>query len=536
MDRAAFPRIGLGGVLILTAGVTFPLGSSRSAAPEKPAGQASGQDLYVRLCASCHGEKGDGQGPAARFLNPRPRDFGEAQFRLVTTSNNIPTDADLTRVLRQGMPGSAMFPFGHLSDQEITSLVKEVRRLIRTGQEQKIRKATADAGEDLEAEDLARTLDIVTKPGNPIAMPAELPRATKESIARGDKLYHDQKVGCVSCHGDTGKGDGVQDQRNNDGLPTRPRDFTRGIFKSGRDARLLYARVMRGMPGTPMPAAPFLSAEQGGDIVNYILSLAPPEATEEVTHHRRRIVARRVKDSLDAGNLEPVWKNVKAAPIVVTPLWWRDQAHPDLSMAAVHDGKTLAIRLSWHDATANQQVTRADEFEDMAAVQLFKGSREPFLGMGATDQAIDLWLWRAGWQPQGTPAAAVLDDYPFDMPLYRGLIKGQEKDIPDFRTARAAGNLNARPNDKATASTLAAKGFGSTTFQPQASQLVTARAEWQAGRWTVVLRRPLQVKAGEGVALEPGDCCSIAFALWFGEVRDRNGQKMVSIWHDLTIE
>jgi hypothetical protein len=29
---------------------------------------------------------------------------------------------------------------------------------------------------------------------------------------------------------------------------------------------------------------------------------------------------------------------------------------------------------------------------------------------------------------------------------------------------------------------------------------------------------------------------SVAFALWDGAARDRNGQKLVSIWHDLTLE
>lgn len=536
MDWPTLRRIGLGGLLVFLAGAPLPRESARSAAPEQPSAQTNGLALYVRHCASCHGEKGDGQGPAAPFLNPRPRDFGEAQFRLVTTANPIPTDEDLSRTIRQGMPGSAMFPFGHLGDTEIAALIKEVRRLIRTGQERKIRKAAADAEEELEADALAKTLDTVTRPGNPIAMPAELPKASKESIARGDKLYRDQKVGCVSCHGEQGKGDGVQDQRNLDGRPTRPRDFTQGIFKSGRDAKQLYARVMRGMPGSPMPAAPFLNADQVGDIVNYILSLAPPESAEEVTHHRRQLVARRVKEPLDSANLEQIWKDIKATPVVVTPLWWRDHAPPHLLVSAIHDGKTLAVKLSWLDATANQQVIRPDDFEDMAAVQLYKGKAEPFLGMGAADQAIDLWLWRAGWQPQTAAVDGGLDDYPFDMPLYRRLTKGKEKGIPDFRTARAAGNLNARPDDSTTASHLAAKGFGSTTFRPRTSQLVTARAEWQAGRWTVVLRRPLQVKPAEGISLDPGEQCSIAVALWFGDVRDRNGQKMVSIWHDLKVE
>ncbi|HEV8199240.1 MAG TPA: c-type cytochrome, partial [Candidatus Polarisedimenticolia bacterium] len=35
----------------------------------------AGQKLYEKSCSQCHGEKGDGQGPAAKHLRPMPRDF-----------------------------------------------------------------------------------------------------------------------------------------------------------------------------------------------------------------------------------------------------------------------------------------------------------------------------------------------------------------------------------------------------------------------------------------------------------------------------
>jgi len=101
--------------------------------PESAGDQAvaRGQELYTGYCAGCHGEKGDGNGPAARFLFPRPRNFGEAKFRLVSTSAAVPSDEDLQRVIRNGMPGSAMFAFGHLGDADIQALVGQVRRWIR---------------------------------------------------------------------------------------------------------------------------------------------------------------------------------------------------------------------------------------------------------------------------------------------------------------------------------------------------------------------------------------------------------------------
>ena len=64
----------------------------------------NGREVRVRG----HVEKGRGDGPAARFLYPKPRNFGAAQFRLISTANRMPSDDDLLAAVRRGMPGSAM--------------------------------------------------------------------------------------------------------------------------------------------------------------------------------------------------------------------------------------------------------------------------------------------------------------------------------------------------------------------------------------------------------------------------------------------
>jgi hypothetical protein len=155
--------------------------------------------------------------------------------------------------------------------------------------------------------------------------------------------------------------------------------------------------------------------------------------------------------------------------------------------------------------------------------------------MGSEHGALDLWLWRAGRrQPAGDDGP--LDGYPFDGPLYPKLTRGEGPSPSDFRTARAAGNPHAQAEPGPGASSLAARGFGSATFRPQPSQRVTARSDWRDGRWTVVLWRPLHAGPDDGIPLEAGGQYSVAFALWDGASRDRNGQKLVSIWHDLKLE
>jgi mono/diheme cytochrome c family protein len=527
----------LGAVVVLVLGIIWFYPRGEPGAGPQPLAPATpletGKQLYASHCAQCHGDTGDGNGLAARFLFPKPRNFRLGQFRLVTTTNRVPSDDDLLNIITRGMPGSAMFPFGHLSDAERRGLVAYVRQLTRTGIEDRFRQAATEAGEELDPAQLARNVDRLVQAGSVLELPPDLPAASNESLARGREMYLKQ---CATCHGETGKGDGAKEQRDDDGTPTRPRDFTRGIFKGGRDRLQLYARIAIGMPGTPMPASPHLKPGEIGDMVTFIQSLSDATAQAKVEHKRSLVTARRTPGPLAPVISEEDWAAGQSVPMVVSPLWWREYAEPALQVQALHDGTALAVRLTWNDRTRNESAYRPEDFVDMAAVQLFKGSPEPFLGMGAANGQLDLWLWRASAPQAVAEAESILDDYPFDTPVYRQLTAGKEKGTPDFLTARAAGNLIVNPERTHGASNLAAKGFGSTTFRPQASQLVTASAAWKDGRWTVVLRRPLRVQPDDGVPLTPGEQCAVAFAIWDGEADDRDGQKLVSIWHDLKLE
>jgi len=508
------------------------LGPPDSAKPDgavklpSPAKQAAlpGEQLFLRNCAPCHGATGEGNGPAAKYLYPRPRDFSENLFRIVSTENGKPSDRDLFGVITRGMPGSAMIPFGHLSEAERKRLVAYVRHLTKNVLIARV-KRLGDEDLDLEA------VETVLRPGSDLKVPAPFIPTSTESVAQGRAFY--LKV-CATCHGDKGKGDGPQGQTNSDGMPTRPRDLTLGIFKGGREPAQLYARVVLGLPGSPMPSYNPGRPEEVNHLINYVNSLSDPALGAKVGHRRTRLVAKRVAQLPAAETSEDTWQSAAPVAIVVSPLWWRDYLPPDLQVGALHDGKTLALRLTWLDPTCNDSVTRPEDFEDMAAVQLFKGGPEPFLGMGSEDGQVDMWLWRARWHHWASAVAGPLDEYPFDSPISRELTKGKKS--PDFLTPRAAGNLNANADRSLSASNLTAKGFGSTTFRPKVSQLVTATSTWDKGRWTVTFGRLLTVGAEDGISLAAGEHGSVAFAIWDGAARDRNGQKLFSIWHDLELE
>jgi len=95
------------------------------------------------------------------------------------------------------------------------------------------------------------------------------PPFTPEARTRALELYAD---GCAGCHGKTGRGDGVQNQRDEKGNPTRPRDLTLGIFKGSPDPKDLYRRIIAGMPGTPMPMNDWAYGEDAWQLVHLIRS------------------------------------------------------------------------------------------------------------------------------------------------------------------------------------------------------------------------------------------------------------------------
>jgi mono/diheme cytochrome c family protein len=491
-----------------------------------------GQKLYAQHCAACHGVRGDGQGSAALYLYPKPRNFQIGKFRLISTPNGVPSRADLAAVLLRGMPGSSMPPWGHLPDEQREALIDEVYRLFREGVRQRylahLKEQEQLSDEELRSEEVQTEIrEVVQRQTTP--QPSEplptFPQADEGAIARGRELYLRQS--CHSCHGTGGKGDGVQKMIDDEGFPTRPRDLTRGIYKGGHDLASLYLRMYYGMPGTPMPASKNLTPQEIADILHYLRSLSTEAQREAVVLRRQTIPAVRVA-RLPADPSEAAWQAAGPPVAIGTfPLWWRDDAEPSLRVQAAHDGQTLAIRLSWQDATEDGSSPASDSFEDMAAVALFRGPAEPLIGMGATQEPVELWHWRAG----GTgPAIPPLDDYPFEGLPYTRLVQGSP---PDFWTARAAGN----PLTDAAreAGHLGARGPGSTTFRPPGSRAIATQAQRELGRWNVVLSRPLAVAAEGGLPLAAGQRCSIALALWDGSAHERGPQKQVSIWHDLEV-
>jgi mono/diheme cytochrome c family protein len=488
--------------------------------PSSPLLLEEGQRLYAKQCAVCHGATGAGDGAAAYLLYPKPRDFTQNEFRLVSTNTMQATDEDLFLTMTRGMPGSAMPSWEALTPERRWALVYYVRHL--TG--------------------VSDPID----PASIIQVPPETP-STSEGLERGRQIF---AQACASCHGPQGRGDGQQVMTDNAGFPIKPRDLTAGVFKGSSESTDLYYRIMAGLPGSPMPSyAGAYTDEQVWDLIHYVQSLVPDGKEDQVRLHPRAITAARMSGMLPEHPTDGVWDRIAPVTVALTPLWWREDRIEQVEVKALHNGKELAIHLAWADPTHDASLVTPQRFSDAAAVQFSADQQPPFFGMGDAEAPVTIWLWKAAWQEDVVAWGDVEQQYAgMAVDWYPGqqdYAHGDRFEVSEAKTASQdrrsmtgweADNPLSNPARTTAAEEAAAKGLGTFTSKPAVDQRVHATGLWQDGRWQVVLHRPMAAADKAGLSLRPGHRVHIAFALFDGAAKDRNGQKHVSIWNTLKLE
>lgn len=261
---------------------------------------AHGKEIYAKNCSACHGEKGDGHGVCSAFLLPSPRDFIRAQYRLRSTpSGELPTDEDLFRVVSLGVVGTPMPPWKvMLNDSDRWAVVEYVKsfssRFAKAGKEQIVDIGTA-------------------------------PTRTDATIAEGKALY--AKMGCASCHGERGQGDGpaALSLTDDSGQRIAARDFSKPSgFKAGYATKEIVRGFLTGFNGTPMPSFDgAMTKEEAWKLAYYVETLVKtpivPEARLSQNFLQREPLGEpdvRVKLTERAWQFQPNEIHVKKGQIV----------------------------------------------------------------------------------------------------------------------------------------------------------------------------------------------------------------------------
>lgn len=242
---------------------------------------------YRKLCMHCHGLRGDGRGPTAPFLNPRPRDYRAGVFKFTSTGVGMPpTWEDLHYTLVRGAPGTAMPSFRAYPEETVNGLVDYVIYLSLRGQVERDLALTLTEFEELTDQDVESSVrrfanQWAQAPDTVIEPETEKPPFTMESVERGRQLFlASDKGNCAACHGESGRGDGPsaevdpatgQPMRDYWGFPIRPTDLTTGLLRGGRRPIDIYRRIHTGVKGTPMPGqSANLSSEEIWDVVHFV--------------------------------------------------------------------------------------------------------------------------------------------------------------------------------------------------------------------------------------------------------------------------
>jgi len=241
-----------------------------------------GRDVYMQRCWQCHGETGDGAGPAAAQLYPRPRDYRRGIFKFTSSPyGSKPRRSDLVRTVKLGVPGTSMPSFAILSEAELAAVVDYVLVLTHRGELEFQVALEAEGADELDADAVAGLAgEIVTdwNTAESTAVNPETPKPefTSEHVTRGKQAFLTK--GCSKCHGEDGRGQ-TRDNLESKlvdvwGHPTRAADLTSGMLHGGREPIDIYRRIYAGINGTPMPEfKTALAAEPDTiwDLVSYVL-------------------------------------------------------------------------------------------------------------------------------------------------------------------------------------------------------------------------------------------------------------------------
>jgi len=515
--------------------------------------RAAGELVYAKYCAQCHGDQGDGQGIAAPFLRPAPRDFTSGKYKVRSTPTGyLPTDEDLRRSIREGLPGTGMPAFPILTDTQVRDVIYHL-------------KSFAPDFEDPNA--YAETIPI-----------PDPPAFSEDSLETGFQTY--VEIGCARCHGESGRGDGrsAPTLRDDWGHFIPPADLTMPwTFRGGGSREAIYRSISTGLYGTPMAGfADGLTEEQRWQIVDWIVAQArevggADDPGREPYGTLVRAVPR--DKGLDAiaegGDLQAARELFADAPKTLFPVVGQvmqpgREFRPGtlaVGVQAIYDARDVAFLLTWHNLSAETSGTNAPDLQvplQEEGVAFVEGPPSPqpsppggrggdeggdsdFWGTGATDTTPDTEssatadFFGAATDTTAAPGPPPGSDEFSDavavqLPIERR--DGVEK--PYFLFGDPSYPVELWYLDLGNPTAQLYEGRGASALALSDGRPPEALSGYRDGEWAVIFKRPRN--PARGISFEEESFVPVAFSVWDGFYRERGSKRGLTRWFHVYVE
>ena len=455
-----------------------------------------GKNIYLKKCAFCHGKEGKGDGPSKEYTLPHPRNLTKGHIKIRSTSfGKIPTDKDLFDAISNGMKGTTMPGWSHLSKSNRQSLILYIKSLSK-----KFKKF----------EKRGKKHKIITVP--------EPPLVSQEGIERGKKSF---MINCSGCHGVKGRGDGVTTARIVDYSSNAiwPRNLSEPWnFRRGATREDIFLTLRTGLSTTAMPKfSPRIFKDQEiWDIVDFVLTLGSPKQPEV----KPVILAKKTSEDLPDDLNASFWTKMKSAYV---PLGGQILQKPksyfptvrNLTVRAAYNDKEIAFKIDWDDPSYDPALKEKN---------IVKASPTPPLPenlKGAKEEE---------------PIEPVKPDFPDALALQFSL--NSEAVKPYFLNGDSDHpvNLWKWTSSDNTAHEWNATGLTNWSLQNDKSQSVKAQANYQFGRYFLIIKRKLKVNDDKmDIQFEAGKSLLIAFNIWDGYQGENGAKKSISSWFELQL-
>ncbi|MDP6656824.1 MAG: c-type cytochrome [Nitrospinaceae bacterium] len=512
-------------IFLLALMVSFLLVGTASAGIPDPVKQdllEKGKKVYFKRCVWCHGVEGGGDGPSADRLFTRPRNFIPGTFKIrVTDSGQLPTDNDLIKTVKNGLPGSAMPAWGEfLKEDEIQAVVQFVKSLVQD------RDFNDEEDEEVELMEFGSNPWGTTGPYH-LGIP-------QEAIDAGKEIFTKNK--CFECHGGEGRGDGNPTMKDDWGFPILAADWQqcwnfRGSRRNHFDPFNVVRTISTGLNGTPMPNfREKITVEDRWKLAAFVNSLCPRKKIDKLTS--KPIPDFLISSVYTEGDIvekidDPMWQSSDNDPLIIARSEEK-AANPRRNYIALAGQITRGKRNFdpkvdnlWVSSRWNKDkgvyylveyhlrfLSSDAGFPDAVAIQwpaklqdLF-GAEKPYFIMGDSKKPVD--VWRASFMPKDYNSTNAPKE------------EGYQLDV--------------------TVDEFNGRGFDALEPKETEPTVKVVDSIFHQGRVKILFHRALTTDGEMDVQIPPEQFVPISFFQWAGDDKEKDEHMAISTWYYTILE